>query len=159
MAQWQSKRGPGDARSNPSILRRLGTEPAFRDHFLSRVESNGVSTLRIEITVKRTLPAAERKERHRRRYADIDTEHPDLDALAEDAGRCAGLREEGDRVAVSAAVRQRDRRVQVRGAHHAHHRAKNLLPADEHLRCHLVEDRRPEEAAARPVADGLGTAV
>ena len=38
-------------RSEPSILRPLGTEPAFRDHFLSRVESNGVSTLRIEITV------------------------------------------------------------------------------------------------------------
>src|SRR5271165_4933889 len=68
---------PGLAvRSNPAILRRLGTEPAFRDHFLSRVESNGVS-MRIEITLKRTLPAAERKERHRRRHADIDAEHPD----------------------------------------------------------------------------------
>jgi hypothetical protein len=59
-------------RSNPSILRRLGTEPAFGDHFLLRVESNGVSTLRIEITVKRTLPAPERKERHRRGHAEID---------------------------------------------------------------------------------------
>src|SRR5271170_6069295 len=98
-------------RSNPSILRRLGTEPAFRDHFLSRVESDSVTTLRIEITVNRTLPAAERKERHRRRHADIDAEHPGLDAFAERAGRCAGLREEGGRVAVSAAVCQRDRRV------------------------------------------------
>src|SRR4051794_5140151 len=38
-------------RSNPSILRPLGAEPAFRDHFFSRVESDGVGTLRIEITV------------------------------------------------------------------------------------------------------------
>ena len=103
-------------RSNPSILRPLGTEPAFRDHFLSRVESNGISTLRIEITVNRILPAAERKEPHRRRHADIDAEHPGLDAFAEDAGRRPGLREEASRVAVSAAVCQRDRRVQVRGA-------------------------------------------
>src|SRR5579884_1672930 len=146
-------------RSNPSILRRLGAEPAFRDHFLWRVESNGVSTLGKQITVKRTLPAAERKERHRRRHAEIDAEHPGLDTLAEGASRRAGLREKGGRVAVSAAVCQGDRRVQVRGAHHAHHRAKNLLPADEHLRRHIVEDGRPDEAAARPVGDSLAAAV
>src|SRR4051794_21858969 len=97
-------RSGSPVRSNPSILRRLGTEPAIRDHFLPRVESNGVSTLRVEISVNRFLPAAERKEPHRRRHADIDAEHPGLDALAEDAGRRPGMREYGSRVAVSAAV-------------------------------------------------------
>src|SRR4051812_43479235 len=146
-------------RSGPSILRRLCTEPAIRDHFLPRIESDGVGALRIEIAVNRIFPAAEGEVPHRCRHADIDAEHPGLDALAEDPGRRPGLREKAGGVAVSAAVRQRDRRVQVRGAHQAHHRAKDLLPADEHLRRHIVEDRRPDEATPRPVGYGLGTAV
>src|SRR5262249_3325873 len=95
-------------RSGPSIFRSLGTEPAFRNHFLSRVERNGVSTLRIEVPVNGILPAAERKEPHRCRHGDVDAEHPGLDAFAESAGRRPGLREKASRVAVSAAVRQRD---------------------------------------------------
>ncbi|QJW94786.1 hypothetical protein FTUN_2309 [Frigoriglobus tundricola] len=157
-------RSPGGAARlacsiKPSALRRLGPEPAFRDHFPSPVESNGVGTLRITLTVHRTLPAAKREERHRRRHAGIDAEQPDLDALAEGTSRCAGLREAGDRVAVSAAVCQRDRRVQVWGAHHAHHRAKSSSRPTHISGATSSKTVGPRKPPGGLWGDGLGTAV
>ena len=59
-----------------------------------------------------------------------------------------GLREQRHRVAVAAAVGQRDRLVQVLRPQHADHRAEDLLAADEHLRRHV--DRRPSAPTKQP---------
>src|SRR5687767_8971043 len=105
--------------SNPPVFRRFGTEPAFRHDFLACVERDRVLAVRPEVAEDRLLPAAEREERHRRRHAEVNPEHARLDAFAELAARRSRLGEQRHRVAVAAAIRHRDRLVQVAGAQHA----------------------------------------
>src|SRR5436190_8206081 len=85
-----------------------GELPAACDDLLARVEVDCVLAVGVEAAVDRVLPPREREPGHRRRDADVHSEHARLDAPAVGARGRAGGGEDGPRVAVAGAVRELD---------------------------------------------------
>src|SRR5256885_11056440 len=86
-------------------------EEPRRDRLLARVELDRVGAVRVQVAEERALPAGEREEGDRRRDADVDPDHADLDVVPVAAGGRPGLGEERRAVAVAAPVHDLDRLV------------------------------------------------
>src|SRR5207244_13024774 len=65
------------------MVERRRQEPPRGDDLLARVEPHAVRAGRVEVAQERALPPDEREERHRRGDADVDADHPGLDAAPE----------------------------------------------------------------------------
>src|SRR5688572_19908375 len=71
------------AAMSPPLLALVAAVPATENDFLSRVEEHAFGALNVQIAEERLIPSRERKDRHRRRHADVDADHAALYSLGE----------------------------------------------------------------------------
>ena len=94
------------------------------------------------------LPAAEGVVRDRHGDRHVDPDHADLDLVLEPTRRAAVVGEDRGAVAVRVRVHERERVVVAVDAQDREHRTEDLVGVERHVRCHVVEQRRPEPEAA-----------
>src|ERR1039458_5641106 len=94
-------------------------KPPAHDHLLFRIKRHRISPVRVQIAIKRILPAAEREEGHRRRDSHIHPHHPHLDARCIFARALAIRRKDRRGVAERRPIHQRDGFIQVLHPDHA----------------------------------------
>src|ERR1700726_2762149 len=73
----------------------IAARPTGRDRLQSRVETDAVRTVDVQVPEKRISPAAKTVECHRYRYRHVDPNHPPLDLTGECAGAPAVSSEYG----------------------------------------------------------------
>src|SRR3982751_2508049 len=93
------------------VVRRgvLAGEPSRHRRLALRVELDGLAARDVGVAEKRLVPAGEGEPRHRRGHADVDADHPGVEALLELAGGVAAAREDARAVAEIASLADRDR--------------------------------------------------
>src|SRR5437879_5690712 len=101
--------------------------------------------MHVQVAVKRTLPAAERKERERLGDWPTAAGHTRCRPLPELACRAARLREDRRHVAQRHLVGLTDRVREGGRPSERKDGAKDLFMADTHPGCDAIEDGRPEE--------------
>src|SRR5688572_16569054 len=98
--------------------------PSFDDHFLIREKINCVAALRMEVAKEAVFPAGEGEVGHGGGNAQINTDVPGPDFMAELPGCTAAGGEEAGHVAIGRAVDHLDRVIQGRSPNHAQYGAK-----------------------------------
>src|SRR5205085_597715 len=103
--------------------------------------------LDVQIAEKRFVPAGERKPGHRRRYADVDSNHPGVEVARELPRGPATAGENAGAIAKFALPAKSQRLVEIIHADDRKYRAKNLFAGQPHPRLHSIDDARPEQKA------------
>src|SRR5581483_4366040 len=122
--------------------------PAAHGGLLASVEGDAFGTLQVQVAEEALVPAGKREPGHGRRNADVDADHPRVEAPPELACRPAAVGEDRGAVAVIAARAKRQRLLQAVHPHDGEYRPEYLLPRQARFGAHLVHDARSDEEAA-----------
>src|SRR5215469_8326279 len=127
--------------------------PALDYHLLFGIELYRVATLAVLDSEETVLPSAERKIRHGRGHADVDSDISRRSLVAKTPRRRATRGEQRGLVSVSTAFQKRNSLVKVAGVNQAQHRPKDFGIRKCARRSDAIEDGRLHKTTFFPAGD------